>query len=565
MARSRLHRSIWLALVLAIAAIAHGSEPADSKTVRCRNGAVVCVNEPAAAVGLQALKNGGSAVDAAVATAFALAVTHPAAGNIGGGGYMLVLPAGGDPVVFDFREVAPVAATHDMFADPADRTPHRRVGVPGTVRGLALAHRRFGRRKWNELVAPAVALARDGFELDAATARSLNDVLADSDEKQFAALHATFGQKNGRPWKAGDRLVQPELADTLAEIAEQGPDAFYQGKIADRLAAEMIRGGGLITKDDLQGYQAIQRTPLRGTYRGFEILAVPPSSSGGTTLIEALNILENFELDRNRWSSSNVHLMVEAMRRAYRDRARYLGDPDATSIPAHLLAKERAKELAAGIDPRRATPSTDLAGDIPLTVEAEHTTHLSVIDADRTAVSMTYTLENSYGSRVMVPDAGFLLNDEMNDFNWLPGVTDATGRIGTDANLVRPGRRMLSSMCPTIIAKQGKPVLITGSPGGRTIINTVLCVVSGALDFKLDARAAVDAPRIHHGWFPDIVRVEPGLVTQNPAIESDLKALGHQLAKPGRQGDAHTIAIDGETGEITAAADTRIHGAAAGF
>ena len=426
-----------------------------------------------------------------------------------------------------------------------------------------MARERFGRLSWRDLVSPAITLARDGFLLDAETARSLSDVLADSDATRFAELHRVFRQVDGKRWRPGDRLVQPDLARTLERIADQGADAFYDGETADQIAAEMKRGGGLITKQDLRGYQAIKRQPLRGTYRGYEIIAVPPSSSGGTTLIEALNILENFPLPPGGWSTTSAHLTIEATRRAYRDRARYLGDPQASTIPEKLITKQYAKELALKIDPHRATPSRELTGDIPL-AEGEHTTHLSVIDADRNAVSMTYTLENSYGSRVVVPGAGFLLNDEMNDFNWQPGVTDSTGRIGTEANLVRPGRRMLSSMCPTIVARDGKPVLITGSPGGRTIINTVLCVIVSTIDFQMDVRQAVDAPRLHHGWLPDIVRLEPALAEQRDILQG-LRALGHTVVSGSRQGDAHSIGVDLDSGEITAAADTRIHGSAAGY
>jgi gamma-glutamyltranspeptidase/glutathione hydrolase len=293
-------------------------------------------------------------------------------------------------------------------------------------------------------------------------------------------------------------------------------------------------------------------------------LGDPPSSSGGTTLIEALNILECFELDRDPASPTNVHRMVEAMKRAYRDRARYLGDPLATPIPDFLVDKAYARRLAATIT-GRATPSRDLAGDIPLAAESKETTHISVVDKDRMAVSLTYTLEDSYGSRVVVPGAGFLLNDEMNDFNWLSGVTDATGHIGTDANLVRPGKRMLSSMCPTIVARDGRPVLVTGSPGGRTIINTVLCVVTNVIDYHMDLRHAIDAPRLHHQWFPDELRLEPAWSERAPELAGQLRAMGYTLAPSAHQGDAHSIWIDPATGDLTGAADRRIAGKAAGY
>ncbi|MGD9645194.1 MAG: gamma-glutamyltransferase [Pirellulales bacterium] len=536
----------------------------DEATVRCRHAAVVSVSGPASDVGIATLRRGGHAVDAAVATALALAVTFPAAGNLGGGGYLLMVPAEGDAVVLDFREVAPAAATLDMFVDPAKRTPHRRVGVPGTLRGLAIAHQRFGRLAWRELVEPAVRLADDGFSLDVANASSLNELLRDSDKARFAELHRVFGKPDGTAWQAGDLLVQPDLGQTLREIAERGPESFYVGSVADKIVAEMQRGDGLLTKRDLAEYEPIVRQPLRGEYRGFEIIAVPPSSSGGTTLIEALNILETFRLDDERWSAQNIHRMAESMKRAYRDRARYLGDPTATPIPAFLTSKDYARELAAGIHPDRATPSTELAGDIILSREGEHTTHFSIVDEERNAVSLTYTLESSYGSRVVVAGAGFLLNDEMNDFNWLPEVTDTSGQIGTVANLVRPGKRMLSSMCPTVVQRDGQTCLITGSPGGRTIINTVLCIVMNVVDFDMDIRAAVDAPRIHHGWFPDVLRLEPKLYQEKPLL-AELRSRGYRVEELRRQGDAHSIWIDPISNEITGAADRRIHGKAAGY
>ena len=565
--RTMKRLSCLLVLVLRLLRAGALADDAASQnaTVRCRNGAVVCVSGPAAEIGVATLKQGGNAVDSAIATALALAVTYPEAGNIGGGGYMLVAPAAGDALVFHFREVAPAAATQDMFVDPASRTPHRRVGVPGTVRGLALAHIRFGRLPWRDLVTPAIKLALEGFALDEATARSLNEVLESSDKTQFGELHRVFGAPDGAAWRAGDRLVQPQLGRTLQLIAEQGADGFYLGEVADKVVAEMRRGGGLISNSDLANYRALVRLPLRGTYRGFEIITVPPSSSGGTTLIESLNILETFELDPDRSSPANLHRMVEAMKRAYRDRARYLGDPDATPIPNKLVSKAYARDLAAGIKAEKATPSRDLAGDVKLAPESGQTTHLSVVDKDRNAVSLTYTLESSFGSRVVVPGAGFLLNDEMNDFGWLPGVTDSTGRIGTQANLVRPGKRMLSSMCPTVIAHEGKTVLVTGSPGGRTIINTMLCIVMNAIDFKLDVRAAVDAPRLHHAWLPDVIRMESGWNESRPTLPAELRKFGHTIEPSALQGDAHSIGIDHANGELIGAADRRISGKAAGY
>lgn len=526
------------------------------------------VSGPASDVGVRVLMRGGNAVDAAVAAAFALAVTFPAAGNIGGGGYMLIVPsrAGVGPVVIDARETAPAAATRDMFVRPEDRTPHRLVGVPGSVRGLALAHQRFGRLAWGELVGPAVALARDGFALDAHGARSLNDVLKRSDRSTFAELHRVFGKPGGGPWRAGDRLVQADLAATLQAIADRGPDGFYTGPTADRLVDEMGRGGGLISKDDLTSYRAMARAPVRGSYRGVTVLSSPPSSSGGTTLVEMLNVLETFDLKAmGRWSAECLGVMIEAMKRAYRDRALLLGDPDRVAVPEDLTAKGYARRLAADIRPGRVTPSLALAGEVPIFEEGEHTTHLSVVDADRTSVSFTTTLEESYGGRVVVRGAGFLLNNEMNDFNWVPGVTDRGGRIGTVPNRVEPGKRMLSSMCPTVLLRDGKPWLVTGSPGGRTIINTVLGIVVNVVDFGMTPRAAVDAPRIHHQWLPDRVRVESALAREHPATMRRLHAMGYALEARSTQGDAHTILIDPVTGEILAAEDRRVSGKASAY
>jgi gamma-glutamyltranspeptidase/glutathione hydrolase len=561
--RCVLAAAAWLGLLTGHASAA---EPTAGNRPRPAKQMVVSVSGPASEVGAAVLARGGNAVDAAVATAFALAVTYPAAGNIGGGGFMLVHPGGGrEPVAFDFRETAPAAATEDMFVDPKQRTAHRKVGVPGTVRGLALAHRRWGALSWESLVSPAVELALTGVELDEEGARSLNAIVRRADIPEREELRRTFSPPGKDAWQTGDRLVQFALGNTLRAIAKAGPDAFYRGRIAAQLVAEMERGRGLITAADLAAYRPVERQPLHGTYRGYDVYGMPPVSSGGTALIEALNILENFDLrSQGRWSAETLHLMTEAMKRTYRDRARWLGDPAFVSIPGKLLEKPYAAALAQTIDPARATPSAELAGDIRLAAEGEHTTHFSVVDRSGMAVSMTFTLESSYGSQIVVRGAGFLLNDEMNDFNWLPGVTDSSGRIGTAANRIAPGKRMLSSMCPTIIAKDGKPLLVTGSPGGRTIINTVLCVVVNVLDFGMDIRAAVDAPRMHHPWLPDRLRIEPALAKDHAEALRRLEAMGQAIGPVSVQGDAHSIWIDPQTGERIGAADKRISGKAAG-
>jgi gamma-glutamyltranspeptidase/glutathione hydrolase len=561
-----------------VALVAAADAAAESRIVEARHGIVVSVSAPASEVGLDVLKRGGNAVDAAVATAFALAVTWPEAGNIGGGGFMMVMPPGKPPQCIEYRETAPAAAKERMFEPHETALSHRAVGTPGTVRGLALAHQRHGKLPWKELVLPAVRLAEEGFALDAATAESLNDVLADKESAPFDELRRVYGKRDESgqtaAWKTGDRLMQPQLAATLRLIADGGADAFYRGKIAEQIVAEMRRGRGIITLEDLARYQAKVREPIHGTFRGYDVYGPPPPSSGGICLVQMLNILESFDLRKaGRDSPQTAHRVIEAMRRTYRDRAAYLGDSDFVEVPAHLTTKEYAQNLADGIDPDRATPSASLAGEIELAAESEHTTHFSVVDAAGMAVSNTYTLEQSFGSRVVVRGAGFLLNNEMGDFNWRPGHTDRRGRIGTKANLIAPGKRMLSSQTPTIVARDGKPVLITGSPGGRTIINTVLCVVVNVCEFEMDLPAAVDAPRLHHGWFPDRVQIEAvddangnGRQAKQAArqklIES-LQALGHDVRTSERQGDAHSILI--RSGVYRGYADPRIAGRAAGY
>jgi gamma-glutamyltranspeptidase/glutathione hydrolase len=534
-----------------------------SEASEVRHGMVVCVSPPAAEVGRAVLQRGGNAVDAAVAVAFAQAVTYPAAGNIGGGGFMLVYPGGGaEPVVIEYRETAPAAATKTMYAKNESWYGHRVVGVPGSVRGLELAHRRFGKLPWKDVVQPAIQLADAGFAMDEVLASSLNGVVGGSDG--FPELRRVFGKHDGSAgWSAGDRLVQKDLAWSLRLIAERGADAFYKGPIADKLVAEMEAGKGLITRADLAGYQANVRRPIHGTYRGHDVYAPSPPSSGGTCLVEMLNVLENFDLrEQGRWSPETLHLMIETMRRGYCDRARYLGDAGFVTVPVHLTDKQYARELVRGIDLKKATPSDSLAKDIPLAGEGESTTHVSIIDGDGMAVANTTTLERSYGSRVVVKGAGFLLNDEMIDFNWQPGVTDRHGTIGTAANQIAPGKRMLSSQTPTIVARDGKVILVTGSPGSRTIINTVLCIVVNVIDFDMEIQQAVDAPRLHHQWFPDVARFEG--TGEYAAAVARLEAMGHQVTST-RQGDAHSIWVDPKTGAYRGAADRRIDGKVAGF
>jgi gamma-glutamyltranspeptidase/glutathione hydrolase len=390
--------------------------------------------------------------------------------------------------------------------------------------------------------------------------RSLNEAVRRTGA--HVEFRRQFGKDEGkRAWGVGDRLVQKDLAKTLRQIAQNGPDVFYTGELADLLAAEMKAGGGYITKDDLAAYKAKERQPIHATYRGYDVYAPPPPSSGGIALVEMLNMLEQFDLRKTRFGTPETrHLMAEVSRRAFVDRARYLGDPDFTRIPDFLTSKDYASKLVRGIDLKKATSSESLADGIPLTKESDNTTHFSVIDGNGMAVSNTYTLEDAYGSRVVVRGAGYILNNEMGDFNARPGVTNTKGRIGTEPNLVAPGKRMLSSQTPTVIAKNGKAILVTGSPGSRTIINTVLCVVTNVIDFDMDIQAAVDAPRQHHQWFPDELLLE----SKDPELIKKLESFGHKV-RIAKQGDAHSIWIDPKTGLYFGAADRRINGKAAGY
>jgi gamma-glutamyltranspeptidase/glutathione hydrolase len=517
--------------------------------VPSKDGLVVCVSAPACDAGAAVMARGGNAVDAAVATAFALAVTHPSAGNIGGGGFMIVRTPSGAVTSFDYREKAPLKSTRTMYLK-ADGTIDRTLtaagylapGVPGTVRGLELAHKKFGKLPWKDVVAPAIGLA-GGFPMSAGLARSLNRELQ-GPMARFPTSVAAYGKPGGGEWAEGDRLVLADLAKTLTSIANDGADAFYKGWIADRIAGEMKANGGLITKGDLAAYRAKERKPLKGKYKGYEIVSMPPPSSGGVALIEMLNMLEPLNLKASGPSTAPaLHLQIEAMRRAYLDRARFLGDADFVNVPvAKLISKAHAKAAAASISRDKASSSADLGRDIvtvPAVAEPDETTHFSVIDRNGMAVTSTYTLEGSYGSHVVAGGAGFLLNNEMGDFNKKPGETNATGDIGTPANLIDPGKRMLSSMTPTMVTRNGKVVLLTGSPGGRTIINTVLTIVLGVTEFGLNGREAVDLPRIHHQWLPDRVSVETGSLPDE--VMTQLTALGHDVRPAERQGDAHSI------------------------
>ena len=517
---------------------------------------VVSDSGVASRIGRDILLDGGSAVDAAVATAFALAVSWPDSGNIGGGGFMLVRPAdGGEPLCIDYREVAPMSMNDRSFNRDDTTHSQKAVGVPGTVRGLATAHERWGRLSWQKVVMPAARLAAQGVFVDQHLADSLNAVLNREEvtkNERYRELRRVYGKPGGGRWKPGDTLVLPDLARTLREIATGGPDAFYTGRIAELLVAEMRRGDGEITLADLDRYKAIPRPVISGTYRGYRILGAPPPSSGGTCVVQALNILENFDLSKaDRYDATTIHLVAESLRHAFADRARHLGDPDFSKIPAHLTEKAYARKIAETIDPQSASDSQQIAPDIRLTErpESPNTTHMSVVDADGMAVSNTYTLEGLWGSWIVVPGAGFVLNNEMGDFNWFPGVTNRAGRIGTSANQVAPGKRMLSSQSPTMVEKDGEVVLITGSPGGRTIISTVFNIVINVIDFDMDPGEAVAATRMHHQWLPDRIELEDMSEAPHNRVVERLRGIGHEISNRSSQGSAHTIARskDGRT------------------
>ncbi len=547
---------VAMALTLAAAA---GPAFAQAQPARARSAMVVSQNAIASEIGAQALRDGGTAIDAAVATAFALAVTHPTAGNIGGGGFIVFRPAAGAPQAYDFREMAPAKATATMFlkdgkySSDLHHDSYLSVGVPGTVAGLNLAWKEHGKLPWRRLVEPAIALARDGFGVTEGLSRSLRGAL-----KSMAPYQASVAQfsKNGTPYEPGDTLKQPDLARTLQRIADLGPAGFYEGETATLIEKDMAAHGGLITRADLKAYQPKKRTPLTGTYRGFDVLTMPPISSGGVGLLEQLNILEGYDLKALGFrSAASTHLIIEAARRSFADRARYLGDPDfVPDMPvAKLTSKDYAATLRKGLSVTRASVSSPTAFEWP--GESEETTHLSVVDRDRNAVSLTYTLEAGYGSKIVVSGAGFLLNNEMGDFNAGPGLTTAEGLIGTPPNLAAPGKRMLSSMTPAILSKDGKLFMVTGSPGGRTIINTVVQTVLNVIDYGMNAQEAVDAPRLHHQWLPD--RTDYEQTGLSPDTVKLLQAMGHTLKPITAQGVAEVIVVDPRDGTLQGGSDRR--------
>ncbi len=535
--------------------------------VAAEHGMVVAQEKIAAQIGADVLKHGGNAVDAAVATGFAMAVTYPRAGNIGGGGFMVIHSQDRhEDVAIDYRETAPAATTPEIFlgADGKPDIAKSRdsalgIGVPATVAGLAVALDKYGSGKFTlaDLLKPAIALAKDGTDIT----DDLADTLPDWHRRlaRWPSSAKIFSRADGTSLREGDRLVQTDLAATLSAIAEQGPRGFYEGPVAEKLVKAIGDAGGTMTLDDLKSYQPVIRAPVRGTYRGYDIIAMPAPSSGGIVLLETLNMLEGFPMrDMKQGSAPSLHVMIEAMKRAYADRARYLGDPAFVKAPiATLIAKDYAARQRASIDLDHATPWTDALSATPPR-EGDNTTHFSIVDSGGNAVSNTYTLNYSYGVGLVAEGTGVLLNNELDDFTAAPGASNAYGLVGFEANLPGPGKRPLSSMSPTIVLKDGKPVLVTGSPGGSRIISAVLQVIVDVLDYGMDVAAAVAAPRVHHQWLPDEVRAERGFPDETLAA---LRAKGHRVVEPLALTSANSIAVT-EKG-LLGAPDPRTRGAEA--
>jgi gamma-glutamyltranspeptidase/glutathione hydrolase len=582
------HKSLILLLMAAVAACGVQHCFASTVPVHAQHGIVVSVHELASQAGVEIMQAGGNAVDAAVATGFTLAVVHPPAGNIGGGGFMLIRMADGKTHFIDYREKAPAAATRDMYLDAqgnviegASEYGYKAIGVPGSVAGMVYAEQKYGKLTLQKVMAQAIRLAREGYELSWGEARDLHDRYL----SQFSESRRIF-QREGNYYRSGEIFRQPDLARTLERIAAR-PDDFYHGALARELAAAVQKGGGLITADDLAHYEVKEREPIRGTYRGYEIISAPPPSSGGTALVESLNILEGYDLAKlgNR-SAESIHFTTEAFRRAFFDRAEFLGDPDFAKIPvAQLVDKKYGAAWRDSIDDSNATASKDLkrpaifseleqyAAAHPQPVanhESPHTTHYSVVDADGNAVSVTTTINDWFGSRVTAEGLGFLMNDEMDDFSAKPGVPNADGLIQGAANAIGPGKRPLSSMTPTIVVHEGKTVLVLGSPGSSKIITTVANVLTGVLDYGMNIQEAVNAPRFHNQWLPDVLNVEQWF---SPDTVQRLQKKGYNVEFGLHEGgevfpywsDAECIAIDTKTGERLGASDYRNSGRAVGY
>ena len=543
---------------------------ASREPARARHGMVASTSEIASRVGVEVMQRGGNAIDAAVAVGLALAVTWPSAGNIGGGGFMLIRRANGDTEIIDYRERAPLAASRDMYLDKdrnviegASTIGYRAVGVPGTVAGMSLALQRHGKLKWADVIEPARKLAAEGFIITHHLARGLR-----GSEKlltRFPDSKRIF-LRDGKFYEEGERLIQPELAATLERLKENGPREFYEGKTARMIADDMKANGGLITEKDLNGYEPTVRKPLKGTYRGCEIVTMPPPSSGGAALLEILNILEHYNLaELGAGSSDAIHLLIESQRRAFADRAEFMGDADFVKVPLEgLISKRYADELAKTIDSQHATPSEKVRAGKPAVYESTQTTHFTVIDQEGNVVTNTYTLNGGYGSGVTARGTGVLLNNEMDDFTSKIGVPNAYGLLQSENNAIAPRKRPLSAMTPTIVLKNGKVWFAIGSPGGPTIINTVLQVIVNVVDFGMNIQQAIDAPRFHHQWMPDRIQFEPlGINRDTRAV---LEKKGHVFAeRPGYMGDAEGVMIDPKNGMRLGASDPRSGGVPVGY
>jgi gamma-glutamyltranspeptidase / glutathione hydrolase len=551
--------------------------------VRGKNGMVASVSEIASSVGVEILKSGGNAVDAAVAVGLALSVVWPEAGNLGGGGFMLIRTANGKTTAIDYREMAPAAAHRNVYLDEkgdyideSSTYGHKAAGVPGTVAGLAYALEKYGTMKWAEVAEPARKLASDGFPVWQQLERSLKS--ASRQLSRYPETRRIF-LRNGNYYQADDIFIQPELAQTFDRMIKLGPSEFYQGKTAQLIEESMRRAGNgkpWMTVNDLKNYKVVEREPMKKSYRGAEIITMPPPSSGGVAMFQMLNILQRYDLkSMGPGSSKAIHLMVEAMRRAFADRANYLGDPDFAKVPvAGLTSKKYADELAASIDLNRASTSTQVKHSNPIAYESQETTHFTVVDKFGNIVANTYTLNDSFGNKITVEGAGFLLNNEMDDFASKPGTANLFGLIQGKANAVAAQKRPLSSMTPTIVLKDGKPWFALGSPGGPTIINTVTQVVINIIDHEMNLQQAIDYPRVHHQWMPDEIRYEPFGIA--PDVIKKLKEMGHKFREtryvmgyrvsgPRYMGDVEAIMIENRTGVRLGASDLRRDGHSIGY